>query len=826
MQLKPLVNKYKKAEVKEYYRQITGIEKEYRLSKVAKVSAFMYGQDEINIIYADALARNANIEDGTYNILVANPPYSVKGFLETLSMPDKKNFTLFGSIDNKSIVSNNAIETFFVERAKQLLHPEGVAAIILPSSVLSNDSKLYQQAREILLKHFHIIAIAELGSGTFGKTGTNTVTLFLRRRKTNPAEADHYRNRVRNWLYDAELHPNNKKNQLFKDLHLLEAYCKHIGIAVNDYKQLWTEEASNEGIKKSEIWQEYEKAFYARTYVKSHQKKPVFKRLKEKEQKAELEGMLFRQVRETEAEKLYYFLLAHSNAVSILIIRSPADNKMMKKFLGYEWSAAKGSEGIKYLNAPPITNSENEDEPALVTAQLSFIQTPLYNPAQKEDNTKLNYYIQQNYLGKDFTIPDALGEFAHTARLQDMLDFNRKDFNKAFSLSPKKVIDEVSKWEMKKLSEVCKILIGGTPSRDNPAYFEGNNLWVSIAEMNGQKITDTKEKITNEAVKNSNVKLIPAGTTLLSFKLSIGKTAIAGAELYTNEAIAGLIPINPNLLLDNYLFYLFNSKMIDLENVGHKAFGKSLNSEYLNNEIKIPLPPKDVQQTIVEECCEVDQATDEAQKAITDTKATIEGKIDATFRMGFDLYSLNQIVITNPSKTDIKDLDDDMLVSFVEMASVSNDGYIEKKEDRTLKSVRKGSYTYFAEDDVIVAKITPCMENGKCALAKNLTNAIGLGSSEFHVFRASDKILPAYLFYHLNREKIRKEAETKMTGASGHRRVPISFYENIKIPAPPISEQQKIVEEIEILEVQIATAQNVIENAPAQKAAVLKKWLE
>ena len=93
-------------------------------------------------------------------------------------------------------------------------------------------------------------------------------------------------------------------------------------------------------------------------------------------------------------------------------------------------------------------------------------------------------------------------------------------------------------------------------------------------------------------------------------------------------------------------------------------------------------------------------------------------------------------------------------------------------------------------------------------------------------FRASDKILPAYLFYHLNREKVRKEAEAKTTGASGHRRVPISFYENIKIPVPPISEQQKIVEEIAILEAQIATAQNIIENAPAQKAAILKKWLE
>lgn len=416
--IKPLVSKYKKADIKDYYSNITGIEKEYRLSKVAKVSAFMYGQDNINIIYSDALARNTNIEDGTYNILVANPPYSVKGFLETLTMPDKRSFELFGDVDSKSAITNNAIETFFIERAKQLLAPDGIAAIILPSSILSNDAKLYQHTREILLKYFYIIAIAELGSGTFGKTGTNTVTLFLRRRKTEPAEADHFKNRVSSWLHDAELNANNKKNKLFKDLDLLEAYCAHINISFNDYKQLWTDNAPNEAMQKSEMWQEYSKSFYARTDIKNFQKKPVFKRLDEAAQKLELEQMLYRHVKEIEKEKLYYFLLAHSNAVPVLVIKSPADNKAMKKFLGYEWSSAKGNEGIKFFTAAPLPEPESDDEPTLVTAQLNNIQTPLYNAAQQQDYTKLNYYIQQNYLGISFTLPDNLIEYAHTAKLE------------------------------------------------------------------------------------------------------------------------------------------------------------------------------------------------------------------------------------------------------------------------------------------------------------------------------------------------------------------------------------------------------------------------
>ncbi len=112
--------------------------------------------------------------------------------------------------------------------------------------------------------------------------------------------------------------------------------------------------------------------------------------------------------------------------------------------------------------------------------------------------------------------------------------------------------------------------------------------------------------------------------------------------------------------------------------------------------------------------------------------------------------------------------------------------FIDTCQDRTLKEVIKGSYTYFRDGDIIIAKITPCMENGKCALVSGLTNGIGFGSSEFHVFRNSNAaVKQEYLFYYLNRESIRKQAEERMTGASGHRRVPIDFIDELPIPVPP-----------------------------------------
>lgn len=121
-----------------------------------------------------------------------------------------------------------------------------------------------------------------------------------------------------------------------------------------------------------------------------------------------------------------------------------------------------------------------------------------------------------------------------------------------------------------------------------------------------KKLQILKKKITDEAINNSNVKLIPKGTTLLSFKLSIGKTAIAGKDLYTNEAIASLIPKDKNEILDKYLFYLFNTNILDSSNVGNKAFGKSLNSTYLKNYVQIPIPPINIQKEIISKCEEID----------------------------------------------------------------------------------------------------------------------------------------------------------------------------------------------------------------------------
>ncbi len=572
-------------ELQNCYSEIDGIEKEYRLSKVSKVSAFMYGQDSINITYGDALADNKNIKDGQYDILIANPPYSVKGFLETLTEDERNKYQLTKLVNKNAYSTNNSIETFFVERAKQLLKPGGVAGIILPASLLTNGSNLYTTAREIILQYFDIISIVELPSGTFGATGTNTVILFLRKKDDNPSLAEHYKNRVNSWF-----NGNFEKDKVFDDKDILLEYLNLHNIEYNDYMELLNAHNINDNLKENDMIKSYLNDSKVRTINK---------------------------ILEVEKDKLYYYMLASSQKNDVVIVNAPSSKEEIKKYLGYEWSNRKGSEGIKYIG----TNINGNDDTLSKNKGIEKVVTPLFNPTNLYDDLKINMAINSNYLDNEIQC-DYDNLFMYD--LIDLLNFTKTTFDKTISLYKETSIEIKSKYDSDLLGNVCEVSIGGTPSRAISEYFQGNNLWVSIKEMNGQVINDTNEKITDEAIKNSNVKLIPKGTTLLSFKLSIGKTAIAGKDLYTNEAIAGLIPKDKEKLLDKYLFYLFNANVLNTTAIGKKAFGKSLNSTYLKNNIKIPIPPKVIQEQIINECEKVDAEYIKVRMSIEEYKSKIE----------------------------------------------------------------------------------------------------------------------------------------------------------------------------------------------------------
>ncbi len=148
----------------------------------------------------------------------------------------------------------------------------------------------------------------------------------------------------------------------------------------------------------------------------------------------------------------------------------------------------------------------------------------------------------------------------------------------------------------------------------------------------------------------------------------------------------------------------------------------------------------------------------------------------------------------NPRLPKTHTLNDDDAVSFVPMAAVSElSGTIQTRSTRRFAEVRKG-YTPFQNNDVLFAKITPCMENGKAAIARDLVHGYGFGSTEFHVLRASENVLPEWLHFFVRQATFRHEAKRNFTGTGGQQRVPATFVANTLIPLPPLPEQRRIVD--------------------------------
>lgn len=158
--------------------------------------------------------------------------------------------------------------------------------------------------------------------------------------------------------------------------------------------------------------------------------------------------------------------------------------------------------------------------------------------------------------------------------------------------------------------------------------------------------------------------------------------------------------------------------------------------------------------------------------------------------MSLRMVRLGDVCEINPRAS--KSLRADETVSFLSMSSVSEDGFIDEEQERRAEQVRKG-YTAFERGDILVAKITPCFENGKATRTTFLRHPIGFGSTEFHVLRASDVVLPDYIFHMVWNSSFRHVGSKNMTGSAGQRRVPTDFLRRLEIPLPPLDEQRRIV---------------------------------
>lgn len=255
--------------------------------------------------------------------------------------------------------------------------------------------------------------------------------------------------------------------------------------------------------------------------------------------------------------------------------------------------------------------------------------------------------------------------------------------------------------------------------------------------------------------------------------------------------------VRPTKIYAPYLAHFFNSSYYR-NTISHTALGANINNirnEHINN-LDIPYPDQTEQKRIAERLDKVQELIALQKEQLKKLDDLIKSRFIDLFGnpitnpKGWPLYALHEIATLNPSRSNMPE---HTLVSFIPMDAVSTDGYILYQKSGSYASFKKG-FTPFIEGDILFAKITPCMENGKGCIATQLQNQVGFGSTEFHVVRPNSSVNTKFLSFILQSRFFRRIAARHMTGSAGQRRVPISFLETYKIALPPKSLQTQFAD--------------------------------
>lgn len=299
-------------------------------------------------------------------------------------------------------------------------------------------------------------------------------------------------------------------------------------------------------------------------------------------------------------------------------------------------------------------------------------------------------------------------------------------------------------------------------------------------------------------IKKNDILIAMSGAT-------IGKTAKYSFDIpaLLNQRV-GKIVVNEKVADNNFVYYFLKSKEFNkqIQNIAYGCAQPNISAKQILS-IKIPKLPKEIQHKIAEVLDKAQSLIDKRKEQIKEYDRLKESLFYDMFgdpftkQTRFEWCKLGDVVEINPSKEEINNIDFDVEVSFIPMECVSVDGELKTNQTKIIEDVYK-RFTYFRENDVLFAKITPCMENGKGAIAKGLCNGIGFGSTEFHVLRPMEsKSTSSWIFQLTKLSSFRKYAEMKMTGSAGQKRVPVSFLKEVYISVPTLELQNKFAEKVQ-----------------------------
>lgn len=380
-------------------------------------------------------------------------------------------------------------------------------------------------------------------------------------------------------------------------------------------------------------------------------------------------------------------------------------------------------------------------------------------------------------------------------------------------------------WPIVSLGEICTFMTGGTPTSTVAEYYDGGTVpWLVSGDIHGFEIWDCEKRITAKAVENSNARVLPKDSVLIALN-GQGKTRGTVALLRMdgatcNQSLVAITPAKPQRAISEFIFWTLRSMYSDIRALTGDTERSGLNIPILKS-IQIPLPPLEVQKEIVAEI-------EGYQKVIDGARAVLDHyRPHIPIHPDWPMVGLGQACIVNPRKSEVTNLDGSTVVSFVPMADIGeHEMFFEPRETKRLDEVTT-SYTYFKDGDVLLAKVTPCFENGKAGIARGLKNGIGFGSSEFYVLRPTDALLSAWVFMCAATPAFRTWATPQMTGTGGLQRVPRSVVESYQIPIPPLATQQQIIDEIEAEQTLVAANRELITRFEQKIQATLARvWGE
>ena len=780
---------------------VYGIDADYRLVKSSKVSSFLNGDGEANIIRANGLdhfekskeykgklkitSNEDHKDNAQFDILIANPPYSVNSFKSTVKNGDES-FELFDKFTDKS----SEIECLFIERMKQLLKVGGYAGIILPSSILSNTG-ICTSAREILLKYFKIVAITEFGSNTFMATNTSTVTLFLRRRANT--DYKYIQSAIDNFF---------EKPKDITVLGIEKAFSKYVlavfdGVSFEDYIS-FINKKPNDNFVKQETYDDYWIWFNKQNDVNKLKESKLFKQKTEKEKKEELERLFYERVLKIEKKKILFFLLSYGQKT---IITKSGEKQAEKDFLGYEFSNSRGREGIKMLSSG----------------------TSLYDENDQFNSEKANYYIYRAFLNEYNQVEESLANNISIQDTNSLMDFSIVQFEACIDIGTKQP-NLASKWNKEKLGKHIVPRGGNTFPKEYQGGKDVNDIpFLKVSDMNtaeNWKIINVANNYVSTDIVNKELSatIFEEGNIIfpkVGMAIHTNKKRILGRNSCVDNNIMSVGVIDKNILNNQYLFEIFNH-YIQLRCFASSANPPSILTDKLL-DFKIPIPPIDIQEKIVNEIAQIEEL---------ESKAIERSIVCQNSLKNVEWYAYSTERIEKIS----------VLVQRGKSASYGTSNI------QIIKSGQARGYNEFDFSKRYYVSDTFISDERNLQKGDILINSTGVGTagrvtlfdldgdfvvdSHITIVRLNqEKVVPKYVLYALANIGF-KNIEAMATGQSGQIELALPTVNAIKIPLPPFEKQKEIADQIIAIEKDMQKLEAEIASAEERKKTILEKYLK